>query len=100
MGLKCVHRQEKQKLFQCKGKNKIKSFQNAGSVMDCFSYFNEQVQKIRKNYFLDHSHLSGRGIGPSTMKREWQIQNQLSDNCLSMDHCVRCLKGLVLDSCF
>ena len=76
-------RQEKQELLQYKGKNSIKSFQNAGFALDCFSSFNEQGGKIRKNY-LDHSHISGRGLVPSAMQRERQIQNQLSDNCSSV----------------
>lgn len=67
-------RQGKQELLQDKGKNNIKSFQNAGFALDCFSSFNEQGEKIRKNY-VGHSHMSGRGLVPSAMQGERQIEN-------------------------
>lgn len=73
-------RQEKQESLQYKGKNNMKSFQNAGFALNCSFPFNEQGEKIRKNY-LDHSRMSGRGLVPSAMQGERQIQNQLSDNC-------------------
>ena len=76
-------RQEKQELLQYKGKNNSKSFQNAGFALDCFSSCNEQGEKIRKNY-LGHSHMSGRGLVPSAMQGERQIEDQLSDNCPSL----------------
>lgn len=78
-------RQEEQESLQYKGKSNMKSFQNAGFALDFFFFFrfNEQGEKIRKNY-LDHSHMSGRGLVPSAMQRERQIQNQLSDNCPSL----------------